>query len=143
MPVVIPPLTKLGIIDKVKEPASLNRDAISWRSLDGKELAHLPLGSSNPDDFGGVLLFGQYKISNLLLEELKNYLSMEARFGLRYGGVDDSPEADHVKVLVHSRALGITDQVLEANYVVAADGANSIVRRSLCILMGSPTPTGR
>lgn len=133
MPVVIPPLTKLGIIDKVKEQAYLNRDGISWRSLDGRKLAHLPLGSSDPDDFGGVLLFGQYRMANLLLEELKNYPSVEVRFGLRYGGVDDSPEADQVKVLVHSEELGITDQILGAKYVLAADGANSTVRRSLCI----------
>ena len=133
MPVVIPPLTKLGIIDKVKEQAYLNRDGIAWRSLDGSELAHLPLDSSDPDDFGGVLLFGQYRMTVLLLEALKKYPSVEVRFGLRYGGVEDLPETDLVKILVHSRELGTADHILEAQYVVAADGANSAVRRSLCI----------
>ena len=133
MPVVIPPLTKMGIVDKVKEQAYLNRDGISWRSLDGNQIAHLPLASSDPEDFGGVLLFGQYRMAKLLLEELKKYPSVEVRFGLRYGGVEDLLESDHVKVLVHSRELNIADHILSAKYVVAADGANSSVRRSLCI----------
>jgi 2-polyprenyl-6-methoxyphenol hydroxylase-like FAD-dependent oxidoreductase len=142
MPVVIPVLTKLGIIDNVQQQAYLNRDGIFWRTLEGTELAHLPLSSSNSDGFGGVLLFGQYRMTVLLLEQLRRHPTVEVRFGLRYGGVEDLPEADHVKVLVHSKQLNVPDHVLFAKYVVAADGANSTVRRSLCITFDGFTYSG-
>lgn len=57
MPVVIPVLRELGILDVVLKNAFLNRDGVTWRDLDGNTLAHLPLSSSSPGEFG-VLLFG-------------------------------------------------------------------------------------
>jgi hypothetical protein len=49
----------------------------------GNALAHLPLLSSSPGEFGGVLLSGQSNMTALILEELKKYLTVEVRFGLR------------------------------------------------------------
>ena len=132
MPVVIPVLKKLGLMDRVAQEAYLNKDGIMWRDLEGTPLAHLPLDGSG-DDFGGVLLLGQYKMTCIILEELKKYPCVDVRFGVRYGGVEDIAGSDEVKVLVHGRNMKDPDTILQAKYVLAADGANSAVRRSLCL----------
>jgi 2-polyprenyl-6-methoxyphenol hydroxylase-like FAD-dependent oxidoreductase len=133
MPVVIPVLRELGILDVVLEHAFLNREGVTWRDLDGNALAHLPLSSSTPGEFGGVLLFGQSRMNTLILEELKKYPSVEVRFGLRCVGIEDLPSSSGVKVMMHQRNLVDEDLLFEADYVLAADGANSSVRRMMCI----------
>ena len=85
MPVVIPVLRELGILDVVLKNAFLNREGVTWRDLDGNALAHLPLSSSSPGEFRGVLLFGQSRMNALILEEMKKYPTVEVRFGLRCG----------------------------------------------------------
>lgn len=134
MPVVLPVLEKLGVLEIVKQNAFLNRDGVSWRDLDGQQLAQLPLGSGNPDDeFGGVLLIGQWRMNELVLQELRKCPSVEVQFGMRCVGVDDKPDAEFVRVMTHTGSLLDDDKFLEAKYVVGADGANSAVRRMLCI----------
>ena len=133
MPVVIPVLRELGILDVVLENAFLNREGVTWIDLDGNTLAHLPLSSSSPGEFGGVLLFGQSRMGALILEELKKYPVVEVRFGLRCVGIEDLPSTSGVKVMVHQRNLADEDLMFEADYVLASDGANSSVRRMMCI----------
>ena len=133
MPVVIPVLRELGILDVVLENAFLNREGITWRDLDGNALAHLPLSRPSPKEFGGVLLLGQSRMSALILEELKKYPMVEIRFGLRCVGIEDLPSASGVKVMVHERNLVDEDLMFEADYVLASDGTNSSVRRMMCI----------
>ena len=58
MPIVIPALTKLGIIDTIKGEAYLNREGIAWRDINGHRLANLPVADKGAE-FGGVLLLGQ------------------------------------------------------------------------------------
>lgn len=133
MPVVIPALTKLGLMEAVSNTAFLNHEGVAWRNLDGELLARLPLSSSDPNEFGGVLLLGQYRFAMLLLEELKKYPSVEVHFGWRYGGIEQSEETDHANVLMYSRKHNQTDAIIRTRYVVGADGANSTVRRSMAI----------
>ena len=133
MPIVIPALTKLGIIEDVKDIAFLNQEGVAWRDLDGQLLARLPLSSSEPDAFGGVLLLGQYKMSLLIMEELKKYPCVEVQFSCKCGGIEDDPTAEKAKVLVHSRNFDEPDSIIHASYVVGADGANSTVRRLMCV----------
>jgi 2-polyprenyl-6-methoxyphenol hydroxylase-like FAD-dependent oxidoreductase len=133
MPVVIPVLRELGILDVVLQNAFLNQEGVTWRDLDGNALAQLPLSSSTPGEFGGVLLFGQSRMNALILEGLKKYPSVEVRFGLRCVGIEDSPSSPGVKVMVHQRNLVDEDIIFEAEYVLASDGANSSVRRMMCI----------
>lgn len=133
MPVVIPVLKKLGLMDRVAKEAYLNRDGIMWRDLEGNPLAHLPLGDSGADDFGGVLLLGQFSMATIILEELKKYPCVNVLFGVRCGGIEDSPGSDHVRVLIHGQRMKEPDTVLHSKYVLAADGANSAVRRLLCL----------
>jgi 2-polyprenyl-6-methoxyphenol hydroxylase-like FAD-dependent oxidoreductase len=133
MPIVIPLLKQLGIIKRVEEEAFLNRDGIMWRDLDGAPLAHLPLGGSEPHEFGGVLLLGQYKMAMIILEELKNYPCVQVRFGLQCGGLEDDPASKYVKALVHNRNMKDPDSILYAKYVLAADGASCTIRQLLCL----------
>jgi hypothetical protein len=67
MPIVIAVLKKLGILEAVKHEAYLNRQGITWRDLDGKPLANLPLADDSSGEFGGVLLLGQVRIPTLHL----------------------------------------------------------------------------
>jgi 2-polyprenyl-6-methoxyphenol hydroxylase-like FAD-dependent oxidoreductase len=116
MPVVIP----------VLKNAFLNREGVTWRDSDGNALAHLPLSSSSPGEFGGVLLFGQSRMNALILEELKKYPTVEVRFGLRCVGIEDLPSTGKVKVMVHQRNLVDEDLMFEADYVLASDGASGL-----------------
>jgi 3-(3-hydroxy-phenyl)propionate hydroxylase len=116
----------------VLKNAFLNREGITWRDLDGNALAHLPLPSSTPGEFGGVLHFGQSRMGALILEELKKYPSVEVRFGLRCVGIEDLPSSSGVKVMARQRNLVDEDIIFEADYVLASDGANSGVRRMMC-----------
>ena len=59
MPIVIPVLKKLGILEAVKHEAFLNRQGITWRDIEGRPLANLPLTDDTSGEFGGVLLLGQ------------------------------------------------------------------------------------
>ena len=72
-------------------------------------------------------------MATLILEELKKYSCVDVRFGVRCGGVEDVAGNDYVRVLVHGRGMKDPDTILQAKYVVAADGANSAVRRLLCL----------
>ena len=133
MPVVIPVLRKLGILEIVQEHAYLNHGGVVWRKVNGEPLAHLPLSSSDPSEFGGVLLIGQAKMNALILEEVKKYPNVEVLFGWRCVGIEDLPHHDSVKVMVHQKAAQDDDKIFEGDYILATDGANSTVRRMLCI----------
>jgi 2-polyprenyl-6-methoxyphenol hydroxylase-like FAD-dependent oxidoreductase len=89
--------------------------------------------SSSPGEFGGVLLFGQSRMNALILEELKKYPTVEVWYGLRCVGIEDLPSNSGVKVMVHQRNLVDEELMFEADYVLASDGANSSVRRMMCI----------
>ena len=133
MPVVIPVLRELGILPTVERNAFLNHDGVAWRDMEGKLLGQLPLSSSDPGEFGGVLLIGQSRMNALILEELKKYPSVEVKYGLRCVGVEELPTENAVKAMFHERNLRDEDVIFEADYLIAADGANSAVRRMLCI----------
>lgn len=133
MPVVLPVLKQLGILDTVTKHAFLNREGIKWRDLNGDVLAHLPLDDDEAGEFGGVLLIGQWRMNELILEELKKYPSVEVVFGMRCVGIDDKSEAEKIRVMTHTGSLLDDDSFLEARYVVATDGANSSVRRMMCV----------
>lgn len=122
MPAILPVLENLGILETVKQHAFLNEEGIVWRDETGKFLAQMPLGSSVPGQFGGVLLIGQVRMNALILEELKKYPSVEVRFGLRCVGIDNPPSADFVKVMVSEGGFKGEDLFFEADYLLGTDG---------------------
>ena len=133
MPVVLPVLKALGVLDTVLDAAFLNKEGVRWRDIEGTELAHLPLGGNKSDDQGGVLLIGQWRMNELILEELNNCPSVEVQFGVRCTGIEDKPESGHLSIMTHSGSMLDDDTFLQAKYMVATDGANSSVRRMLCV----------
>lgn len=133
MPVVLPVLKALGILDTVLQAAFLNKEGVRWRDIDGKELAHLPLGGDSSDEFGGVLLIGQWRMNELILEELNKYPSVEVQFGMRCVGIDDKPGIENVRIMVHGSSMLDEDTFIKAKYMIATDGANSSIRRMLCV----------
>lgn len=133
MPVILPVLDSLGILEKVKEQAFLNWEGVTWRDRDGKELAHLSLESNTHGEFEGVLLIGQAKMNAIILEELKDYPSVEIVFGIRAVGIDDNPDNNYVRLMCHTKSQADADVFFESNYVLGTDGANSAIRRMSCI----------
>jgi len=133
MPVVLPVLKALGVLDTVLEAAFLNKEGVRWRDIDGKELAHLPLGGNSSEELGGVLLIGQWRMNEIILEELNKYPSVEVQFGMRCVGIDDKPGSENVRVMVHGSSMLDEDTFIQAKYMIATDGANSSIRRMLCV----------
>jgi len=93
-----------------------------------------------------VLLIGQRKMNGLILEELKKHPCVRVRVGQRVVGTEDIPSQQGVKVMAHealdfNRAGNHDGGVMyEARYVIGTDGANSAVRRMLCIVRLSNVP---
>jgi 2-polyprenyl-6-methoxyphenol hydroxylase-like FAD-dependent oxidoreductase len=146
MPVVIPVLRKLGILSTIIDHAFLNHEGAVWRDIHGKELAQLKLQGDEEEKFGGVLLIGQRKRNGLILEELKKYPCVQVRFGQRVVGIEDIPSQEGVKVMAHdaldfNRAGNHDGDVMhESRYAIGTDGANSAVRRMMCIVRLSNVP---
>jgi len=61
---------------------------------------------------------------------------------MRAVGIEEMKEDGKVKFMAHEKAFSNDiDVVFEADYVVGADGANSSIRRILCIVCcNHPTP---
>ncbi|RFU32254.1 hypothetical protein B7463_g4056, partial [Scytalidium lignicola] len=132
MPVVVPILTKLGIFDKIQEEGFFNRVGIVWRDSEGQPLAQLPLDDPKPDQFGGVLQLGQWKLAQIILNEIKKYPNVEVCYGAECVGIQDQPEEEQAKVMINER-FTTTETLIKADYVIGADGSNSSVRRMMCI----------
>jgi hypothetical protein len=73
MPVILPVLRGLGILEKVMDNAFLNHEGAFWRTPQGVALAHLEVTSDTPEEFGGILLIGRSKMNSLVLDEIKKY----------------------------------------------------------------------
>lgn len=126
-PVVLERLRTFRILEKVEKIAFLNNEGTSWRTIEGEELARLPMVGDEH-----ALLLGQQRLNKLLLEELEQYPSIEVRFNTGFGGCEQHEGSRKVKVMVHeSSATREEDDLYEVDWLVAADGANSSVRRSL------------
>lgn len=141
-PLVLPALQSLGILEKVKEKAFLNREGIFWRDVGGNVLAKLPMEEENikgdgcaEDDFEGILLLGQERMTRLILEALEEFKSVQVRFGYQACGVDQQDQERPAKVLVRKPKAHASDDdvIVEADQVIAADGANSTIRNALGI----------
>ncbi|KAL9621879.1 MAG: hypothetical protein Q9160_003700 [Pyrenula sp. 1 TL-2023] len=141
-PLVLPALQSLGILEKVKEKAFLNREGIFWRDVNGNVLAKLPMDDTDSngekrggEDFEGILLLGQERMTRLILESLEEWISVHVMFGYQACGVDQQDQERPARVLVRKPKEHSSDDevIIEAEYVIAADGANSTIRRAIGI----------
>lgn len=133
MPVVLPVLRHLGVLDSIIEKAFLNQDGVKWRTMTGEILAHLPLGNDEAEKFAGVLLISQWRMNELIMEELKKYPSVEVIFSRRCVGIEEDEESGSVRVMTHTGSIIDDEAFYSARYLIATDGANSAIRRMLCI----------
>ena len=128
-PVVLEVLQGLGILDRVEQHAHLNREGIYWRTVDGKELAHLPMPEGEH-----VLLLGQSRMNALILEEIAKYPCVKVQFNTAYAGCEQDADGKHVKVMIHETSPDRDEDImLTTDWLIGTDGANSTVRRSSCI----------
>ena len=61
----------------------------------------MKLSGDAEGEFGEVLLIGQRRMNELILEELRKYPCVEVRFGHKCVGIEDNPEDDHINVTAH------------------------------------------
>lgn len=133
MPVVLPVLRKLGILESITEHAFLNQEGVRWRTVKGDVQAYLPLGNDDPGQFAGVLQIGQARMNEVILEELKKFPSVKVVFGRRCVGIEDDEKHGLVRVMTHTGSIVDDEAFYSARYLLATDGANSAVRRMSCI----------
>ena len=128
-PVVLERLRSLGILDQIEQQAYLNQQGIYWRDVNGKELGHMPLPEGEH-----VLLFGQWRMNTLILEAIAKYPSVDVRFNTSFAGCIQDETSDTIQVMIHETSADCDDDIVcTANWLIGTDGANSNVRRSLCI----------
>ncbi|KAG8531291.1 uncharacterized protein KY384_002919 [Bacidia gigantensis] len=134
-PIVLPLLKSFGVLDAVLAAGYLNTRGATWLNIRDEKLAHLAVESDKPGVFGGVLLLGQARLNDILLDEVRKYPSVEIKFGAGCTGVEhvSDSEGGGVRVMTWQRNNALQDITYEASYVVAADGAGSAVRRCLCV----------
>jgi 2-polyprenyl-6-methoxyphenol hydroxylase-like FAD-dependent oxidoreductase len=127
-PVVINALEHLGVLDMIKEHAHLNRNGIEWWDSEKNNLGLLKIPEGQD-----ILMLGQKRLNDLLLRELEKYPSVTVRFNRQYVGCEQ--DDDRVKIMIHQTGRNEDDNDINitADWLVAADGAKSAVRRSLCI----------
>lgn len=121
-------LDELGIANDLiaqglKAPVYQYRDRVS------NDVFEFDLGNlADMTKFPFRLQCEQYKLSNMLVDllEAHDHASIEFRKRVTYV----SQDSDRVKVLVEA-PFGI--ETIEADFLIAADGANSIVRKFLAI----------
>ena len=132
MPVVIPVLPSFDILDLLESHTFLNHEGPTWRTREGLELAHMPLTSDTPGEHGGVLQLGQKKMADLLFEEPRKHPNVRIDFGFECVRIEDLPK-NKIKVMSHQSKLPDHDVLYYIDYILGTDGANSSVRRIMCI----------
>ena len=123
---VLEGIERLGLLDKAKQVGFTKQD-YAWYVYATGEKIELSVGVLDglvPHPYN--LHMGQNRLAGIALDELGRYDNASVRFGTRVTGLvqDD----DGVTVSVET-AEG-TEQ-LRASYVIGADGAGSVVRKSL------------
>ena len=118
-------LAELGLIDEYLRVGLVSRTFQFWdrptRSLIAEfDFARLKDETAYPF----VVQTEQHKLANMAIERLRGMANAEVRLGERVTGI--AQDADTVSITTSSRELG-------ADYVIAADGGRSTIRKALGI----------
>ena len=128
-PVAVKELDRAGVLDDVRKIGSAG-NGICWRSTrSGEVIAAMDRGTNNEFPYENLVI-GQHLLAAIILEHLKRFETSTALFGNKVIAVDQSSGEDIKLIVEDSDGKTI---VLSANYVVAADGGRSTMRRLLDI----------
>jgi 3-(3-hydroxy-phenyl)propionate hydroxylase len=118
-------------LDLAESFAAISRPALGLRLLDGsmQVLAEFNRDTAlSRNGFPQANMFDQPEFEALLRRNLERYPQAEVRGDVEV--TDISEGADRVRVTYFDRVHG-TEQVVEADYVLGCDGANSLTRRRI------------
>lgn len=125
-------VARLGIADSFAE---ISRPALGLRLLDGsmKVLAEFSRATAlSRNGFPQANMFDQPEFEDLLRRNLERY--PQARLLGDVEVTDICQDTDRVRVTYTDRVLG-TERIVDADYVLGCDGANSLTRRRIAAAM--------
>ncbi|KAI1623356.1 putative monooxygenase [Exophiala viscosa] len=117
-------LQRAGLLEEIRKRGFVATDGISWRKVDGTLLAKFSIDAIPPDYRLHALPLG--RLCALLKERIDGNPNVEIKYLHKVIRIDQSDESARVFV---DTPQG--EQLLEADYIVGCDGANSQIRRSL------------
>lgn len=124
---VLDGLEKLGVLDEAKDEGFLSHELQFYVFKTGERI-HMdtrePLKSLTKTPYN--LHLGQNKLGEIALRHLRKLPNVTVRWGVEVTGLTQ----DDDKVVLHCQHKEHEEKI-EAGWVIGADGANSIVRRSL------------
>lgn len=128
-PPAIPDLRRAGILDKIKSQG-LTLNTMCWRKLDQTYIAGMDTSEtlSNDPEYGDVrtVSLALQTLDALMLEDFEKE-GGQVSWEHRVLNVQQTESKAWVKVQTPTEK----EKIIEADYVVGCDGANSIVRKSL------------
>lgn len=117
-------LKRAGLLEEIRKRGYVASDGISWRKVDGTLLCKFQIDAVPQDYRLHALPLG--RLNALLKEHIDESPNVEIKYLHKVTRLDQSEESARVFVETPQG-----EQVLEADYIVGCDGANSQVRRSL------------
>ncbi|RDI88976.1 hypothetical protein Vi05172_g1235 [Venturia inaequalis] len=130
-PSVLPILQKAGILDAIKNVGIMLKDIAFRRTTTGEIVVKVP----TPPNAPGVLVLPQWKLMAVVETEL-NKLGVEVERGCKVVKIDNS-KTDHVEIIAET-STG-ESKTFNGQYLVAADGGKSFIRKSLGIAFQGET----
>jgi 2-polyprenyl-6-methoxyphenol hydroxylase-like FAD-dependent oxidoreductase len=136
MPIVLNELSKVGLFSDVEKAGHKNKEGITFRNSHAKggetlaqlKMAQVPKGAVRYD-FAGIHL-GQQTLAEIILSHCQKEEKFRLRWGYRFVGAKQTNEAEPVSII----CVGpVGEKFFSCDYLIAADGAGSAVRRSLCV----------
>jgi 2-polyprenyl-6-methoxyphenol hydroxylase-like FAD-dependent oxidoreductase len=136
MPIVLNELSKVGLLPDIEKAGHKNKEGITFRKSHAKggqmlaqlKMAQVPRGAVRYD-YAGIHL-GQQTLAEIILSHCIKEEKFRVRWGHRFVGAKQSGEAETVSI---SCVGPVGEKYFSCDYLIAADGAGSAVRRSLCI----------
>lgn len=128
-------IAKVGLIDRFIAEGLTARYFQFWDLLNRKRVAEFDHDIlKNDTAYPFVVQTEQHKLAHMGIEKLRSYPDCSVHFNHRVTGVEQTDE----RVTLHIDVDGQTQQV-EADYVIAADGGRSTVRKALGIAFDGMT----
>ncbi|KAI4748348.1 FAD binding domain-containing protein [Aureobasidium sp. EXF-12298] len=128
-PPAIPDLRRAGVLDKIKSQG-LTLNTMCWRKLDQTYIAGMDTSEtlSNDPEYGDVrtVSLALQELDALMLEE---FVKQGGQVSWEHRVLE--VQQDESKAWVKVQTPTENEKIIEADYVVGCDGANSIVRKSL------------